>query len=444
MELTLPHGFTPREYQLPLWTYLENGGKRAVAIWHRRAGKDLVAINWCVPCSVERPGLYWHLLPTYNQGRKVVWDGMISPEDGSRPFLDYWPHDLIKSVNNTDMKVETVTGSIYQVVGTDWYDRLVGSNPVGCIFSEYSLQDPQAWELIRPILMQNKGWAIFIYTPRGKNHGYRILKMAEQNDKWFHEKLTVDDTHVVSQEEIEEERKAGMSEELIQQEFFCSFEAGIPGAYYSNEIVRAKKEGRIITFPTLPDVAVDTYWDLGMDDSMAIWFAQNVGREIHLINYFEASGEGLPFYAKKLQEFALDNGYVYGRHVAPHDIKVRELGTGKSRRATGKTLGINFEVARKVQFKEDGINACRNIFPICFFHAKNCARGIDGLENFKKEYDEKKKVFMAQPVRDWAKHPADAFETLAISHEFKRHASTGYSGYKGSGRVTIADSGIGY
>ncbi len=416
MEITLPHNYKQRDYQIPLWSYLEGGGKRAVAIWHRRAGKDITALNWTICSIAERPGLYWHLLPTYNQGRKIIWDG-ISKE--GVPFLDAWPHDLIKSVNNTDMKLETVNRGLWQVVGTDFVDRLVGPNPIGCVFSEYSLQDPQAWDLIRPILAENKGWAIFIYTPRGKNHGYELYNLAvslqQSGSGWFAQLLTVNDTGVLTQEDINAERMAGMSDELIQQEFYCSFDAGMVGAYYTAQLAKARLEGRICRVPVLDTVPVDTYWDLGVDDSMSIWFAQDVGREIHLIDYLEDSGEGLPYYAKKLA----DKGYLYGRHVGPHDIKVREIGTGKSRRETARSLGINFDVAKKPSTKEDSIEAVRNIFGQCVFDSERCARGIDALENFKKEYNQKRKIFLSTPVHDWSSHGASAFETLAMSHSFR-------------------------
>ena len=430
-EITLPYNYDPRDYQMPLWTFLEGGGKRAVAIWHRRAGKDLMAVNWTVTSAIERPGLYWHLLPTYNQGRKIVWDGMT--RDG-RPFLDYWPQDLIKSVNNTDMKLETVNGSMYQVVGTDWVDRLVGANPVGCIFSEYSLQDPRAWDLIRPILLENKGWALFIYTPRGKNHGYTLYNIAKNNPKtWFSELLTIADTGVLSVEDMNEERLSGMSEELIQQEFYCSFDAGVVGAYYTLQIARAKKEGRITNLPIHADIPVNTYWDLGMDDSMTIWFGQDVGREIHLIDYIENSGEGFPYYAKELSK----KPYIYGRHYAPHDIKVRELGPGISRLKSARKLGINFEVAKKIQHKEEGIAAVRNIFSQCYFDQTKCTRGIDALENYKKVFDEQRKVFLNTPVRDWSAHGSDAFQTLAISHEFKNFHGSNILYYPASRRRAV-------
>lgn len=416
MEIVLPHNYKQRDYQVPLWSYLEGGGKRAVAIWHRRAGKDITALNWTICSIAERPGLYWHLLPTYNQGRKIIWDG-ISKE--GVPFLDAWPHDLIKSVNNTDMKLETVNRGLWQVVGTDFVDRLVGPNPIGCVFSEYSLQDPQAWDLIRPILAENKGWAIFIYTPRGKNHGYELynlaMKLQQSGSGWFAQLLTVNDTGVLTQEDIDAERMAGMSEELVQQEFYCSFDAGMVGAYYTTQLAKARLEGRICRVPIMDTVPVDTYWDLGMDDSMTIWFGQDVGREIHLIDYLEGSGEGLPYYAKKLA----DKGYLYGRHVGPHDIKVREIGTGKSRKETARSLGINFDVTKKPNNKEDAIDAVRSIFGQCVFDSERCARGIDSLENFRKEYDPKRKIFLSTPVHDWSSHGAAAFETLALSHSFR-------------------------
>jgi phage terminase large subunit len=410
-EVELPYNWDPRTYQMPLWNYLLDGGKRAVVIWHRRAGKDATALNWTVLASQLRVGLYWHLLPTYNQGRKIIWDGITKE---GKPFLSAWPRELIKSVNNTDMKMELANGSMWQVVGTDYVDRLVGSNPVGCVFSEYSLQDPRAWELIRPILAENGGWALFVYTPRGKNHGYERYLKAKLNPKWFTQLLTVADTGAIPLQAIQDERDDGMSEEMVQQEFYCSFEAGIPGAYYSQQLALARVQNRIGVIPIYSDLPVDTHWDLGMDDSTAIWFTQDVGREIHAIDYYETSGEGLPHFVKVLRE----KPYVYRHHNGPHDLKVRELGTGKSRKEVARSLGINFNVAKKIAQQEDGIEMVRNIFPHVWFHEKNCERGISALENFRKEYDEKKKTFSSQPVHDWSSHGAKAFQTLAQCHEF--------------------------
>jgi len=408
MQVTVPHNWTPRNYQLPLWKFFEEQGKRGVAVWHRRAGKDLFAINLCATSAVLRKGLYWHLLPTYNQGRKIVWDGYT--RDG-RPFLDHFPDELIESKNNTDMRLKLKCGSTYQVVGTDDPDRLVGTNPVGCVFSEYSIQDPSAWDYIRPILAENGGWALFIYTARGRNHGYEMKTMAQRNPKWFYSELKAGDdgtkrpdgTPVISDEIIQDERDAGMEEELIKQEFYCSFDAPVVGAYYGKQMMRAQEDGRITAVPWEPTVDVHTCWDLGISDALSIVFFQQVGMETRFIDYYENSGEGLAHYSKILKE----KDYSYGRHYAPHDIKVRELGTGKSRFEVGRSLGIKFTTVGK-HTVTDGIEAVRNWIPSCWFDADKCSRLIEALRQYRKEWDDSRKCYADRPLHDWTSHPADA------------------------------------
>ena len=406
MEIQVPDNWRPRDYQLDLWKYLENGGKRAVAVWHRRAGKDLLSVNWCVTAALKRKGLYWHLLPTYNQGRKIVWDGMT--RDG-RSFLEHFPKELWANVNNTDMRLELKNGSIYQVVGTDNVDRLVGSNPVGVVFSEYSLQDPRAWDLVRPILAENGGWAVFIYTARGRNHGYDLFNMANRNERWFCQRLSVDDTSVLNQEAIDEEREAGMPEELIQQEFYCSFDAPLVGSYYGSLMAKALAEERIKNVPYEPRLEVHTAWDLGMGDSTAIIWFQQFGNEYRIIDYYENQGEGIPHYVKIVRE----KDYIYGRHIAPHDIRVREMGTGKSRYEVARDLGIRFDVCPNIQV-DDGIEAVRSIIPRCYFDEKKCSILVEALRQYRKDYDEKNKVYKNRPLHDWSSHGADAFRYLAL------------------------------
>ena len=406
MEIQVPDNWRPRDYQLDLWKYLENGGKRAVAVWHRRAGKDLLSVNWCVTAALKRKGLYWHLLPTYNQGRKIVWDGMT--RDG-RSFLEHFPKELWANVNNTDMRLELKNGSIYQVVGTDNVDRLVGSNPIGVVFSEYSLQDPRAWDLVRPILAENGGWAMFIYTARGRNHGYDLFNMANRNEKWFCQRLSVDDTAVLNQEAIDEEREAGMPEELIQQEFYCSFDAPLVGSYYGSLMAKALAEERIKNVPYEPRLEVHTSWDLGMGDSTAIIWFQQFGNEYRIIDYYENQGEGIPHYVKIVRE----KDYIYGRHIAPHDIRVREMGTGKSRYEVARDLGIRFDVCPNIQV-DDGIEAVRSIIPRCYFDEKKCSILVEALRQYRKDYDEKNKVYKNRPLHDWSSHGADAFRYLAL------------------------------
>lgn len=417
--ISIPFEWTPREYQMPLWSFLEGGGKRAVAVWHRRGGKDLFSLNWCCTSMVTRPGVYWHLFPTYNQGRKIAWDGFTK---AGRPFLSHFPEPLVQSKNNTEMKLTFKTGGVYQVVGTEDPDRLVGANPVGCIFSEYSLQDPRAWDMVRPILAENEGWAIFIYTARGRNHGFTMKNLAEAEIKkahannraprWFCQVLTIDDTKAVTKEAVEQEREDGMPEELIQQEFYCSFDAPIVGAYYGKQMMKMLEDGRICNVPWEPNLEVHTAWDLGVGDSTGITFYQEYGLEKRIIEYYENSGEGLPHYAKVLKE----RDYVYGRHIAPWDIEVRELGTGKSRREVAKELGITFEVLKQSKVA-DGIEVVRNMLSSVWIDEKKGSRLIEALRSYRKEYDEVTKTFTDKPLHDWTSHPCDSVRYMAMGQK---------------------------
>ena len=307
------------------------------------------------------------------------------------------------------MLIELKNGSIFQVIGTDKIDTIVGTNPIGCVFSEYSLQNPVAWEFIRPILAENGGWAVFNYTPRGKNHGYDLYEMAKNNPSWFAEILTVDDTKAISKELIDAERESGMDEDLIQQEFYCSFNAAIQGSYYSKQIAKAETENRITNVPYDEILKVDTVWDLGVGDAMSIWFVQRTSKEIRLIDYYECSGEGFPYYAKILS----DRGYNYGNHYAPHDIAVKEMGSGLSRLEVARGLGINFKIVKNIPI-EDGINAVRIIFNKCWFDKIKCKQGLNALISYHKEYDENRKEYKKTAFHDWSSHGSDAFRYLAV------------------------------
>ncbi len=283
------------------------------------------------------------------------------------------------------------------------------------MFSEYALQDPQAWDFIRPILRENGGWAVFDFTPRGKNHGWDLYQMAKSNQDWFVSLLTVDDTGVLSAADIDAERREGMDEELIQQEYYVSFEGARQGSYYSQQLRIAESEQRITAVPYEPIVGVETWWDLGIGDAMAIWFTQSVGREVRVIDYYEASGEGFSHYAKVLGE----RGYVYmvkAAHHAPFDIEVRELGTGRSRQEAARGLGIDFAVVPRLSV-EDGIEASRSFLSRCWFDRRKCERGLNALWSYHKEFDEKRKTYRSQPEHDWSSHAADAFRYLSVGHK---------------------------
>lgn len=414
MELDLPNAWDPRPYQMPAWLRLEAGQKRAVLLWHRRAGKDSFGLNFTAAQALQRVGLYWHLAPTAKQVRKITWDNIDSL--GRRVIDQVWPREVRAAVNQQEMKIELVNGSIWQCVGSDNYDSLVGANPIGVVLSEYALADPAAWDYLRPILAENGGWALFLYTARGKNHGYTLHRMAQRNPDWFCQTLTVDDTDAITPAAVQAEREAGMSDDMIQQEFYCSFEAANPGAYYGRQMQAAWKEGRIGRVPIEPGVDCETWWDLGMDDSMSIWITQTVVREIRCVHYHESSGEGLAHYANYLKDWAASKQVRFLRHGMPHDVEVRELGTGKSRKEVCKTLGLwPITVAPRLDI-EDGIEQVRRLLAQCWLDEEACARGIAALTEYSKEWDERGKVFAPRPRHDWASHGADAFRTLATIH----------------------------
>lgn len=412
LQVSIPHDWSPRAYQKGVWRAMDQGGRRGVCVWHRRAGKDLTGLHRTVLESQRRRANYYHVLPTYNQGRKVIWQGKDST---GRPFLDAWPSDLIKGrPNNTEMRIELLNGSTWQVIGGDQIDRIVGVNLGGVLFSEWSLTNPLAYEYMRPILRENNAWALFLFTPRGKNHGYDLYRMAQANPEWFCELLTVDDTGVVSADDIERDRSEGMSDELIRQEYYCDFTAGIVGSYYGRYIAAAQEAGRILELPFDPVHRVHTAWDLGYDDSNAIIFFQVVGSWINVINYIEHHGEGLPYYAKRLRDMESDYGYLYGRHFAPHDIEQHEIGTGRTRKAIAADLGINFITIPRISGQAEGIEAVRSVLPRCRIDDGKCSKLVSALENYRQEYDEERKKFIDRPLHDWSSHGAKAFESLSF------------------------------
>ncbi len=412
MKIHIPYNFDPRGYQRSPLEALDSGIKRGVAVWHRRAGKDLTFLNITIKKAFERVGNYYYYFPTSALGRKVLWQG--KKKDG-RPFLEHIPPEVRSKTREDEMRIELINGSAIQIMGTDRTD-VVGPNPAGCVFSEYSLQDPSAWNYIRPILVENEGWAMFNFTPRGRNHAHQLYEMAKHNPKWYCELLTVDDTGVISKEDIQDEIDAGMSEALVQQEFYCSFDYGLEGAYYLKQLANARQDGRITKLPW-QSVPVHTAWDLGFRDATTIWFYQLVGKEVWFIDYYENSGEELAHYAKVLQ----DKDYLYGQHWAPHDIRKHEMSYGNTLYERARELGIRFDVIENWQRTgiglSDGIEMVRSMFPRYYFREEKTRMGINALNNYQKKWDEKWQQYKDTPQENWATHGADAFRiaTLAIN-----------------------------
>lgn len=357
---------------------------------------------------VKTVGNYYYFYPTYSQGRKALWDNKTK---AGISYLSFFPQEMIASRNNHEMKITLkhptnpeLTGSIFQVIGLEDVDNVMGPNPRGCVFSEYSLLNPKAWDLIRPILAENGGWAIFNYTPRGKNHGYKLYQKNKNNPSWFCEVLDVDKTGAVTREAIQEERDAGMAEEMIQQEFYCSFVAAIQGSYYGDQVAAAEKNGQFTQVPYDPRLLVYTVWDLGKGDTNCIGFYQSNGMTVRKIDYLSGSKKGLGEWIKEV----LEKPYVYGGHFAPHDIKVSDyvLNGEESRWDFAKGLGIEFQIVPNLSI-EDGIDAGRRLFKQLYIDSVKCAEWIEAIPQYTHEYDEKNKVFKKSPLHDWTSHFAD-------------------------------------
>lgn len=420
--VTLPHLFSVREYQTEVWDNLVNKGvNRAILLWHRRAGKDKIVWNAVIARMQERVGSYWYMLPKTAQAKKAIWSGRGL--DGVK-FLQHIPAAMIRKTNEQDMSIHFWSGSILYVLGSDNFDRLVSSNPLGVVFSEYALTNPAAYDYIRPILRENGGWAFFVYTPRGRNHGFQLYERAKKNPRWYVSKLTVDDTTrengqpLVSPADLDEERAEGMSEDMIQQEYFVSFDTAQEGTYFAREMKAMRADGRITRIPIEPNIRTYTFWDLGIRDDMAIWVMQPVGMELRVIAGYSASGYGMAHYITWLMKFAEKYDVRWDKHFGPHDLAVRELMTGVARIDTAKKMGITFEQVERPQAKQDSIDALRSLLPRIWFDDRRCnGELVDGIQyshiiNAMESYH--RMPLAALPVHDWSSNISDAGQTFAL------------------------------
>lgn len=399
-----------RPYQIGVIDAIENKGiRRALLVWPRRAGKDFVGFYIMLRAAIKQVGVYFYCLPTFRQAKLVIWDSITN--DGKR-FLDFIPKELIASMNSQEMKIKLINGSMIQLIGSDTYDTsLVGTNPKMIIFSEFALSDVRAYQFSRPILTANLGVAILLSTPRGKNSFYEMYEIAKNSSDWFVQKLTIDDTHHIDKKEIEKEIESGeMSYDLVQQEYYTSWDMGVEGSYYAKYLDEMRLKGRIGSVPWESAFPVYTSWDLGVRDTTCIIWFQVIGKEVRILNCYEKNKEGLEHYIKVINSMP----YTYAKHFAPHDIAVRELGSGMTRIEKAKQLGISFTVAPSLSI-EDGIEAVRSSFGKIWIDEKQCHPLIKALENYRQEFDAKKKVYKSYPLHNWASNYSDAFRYLCIS-----------------------------
>jgi len=399
--ISLPHDFVPRDYQKPIMkNIIEGKVKRAVCVWHRRAGKDKTFVNILAVMMAKRVGTYYYYFPTATLGRKIIWDGM--DKEGMK-FMDHFPSEFVKKVNNQEMKFTAVNGSVFQIIGTDKLD-VVGTNPVGCLFSEASLQNPRAWDYVRPILAENGGWAIFNGTPRGKNWFYRLYEDAKKNPDWFAQKLTVEDTNAIPIDAVDAERRAGMREEMVQQEFYCDFNVGMSGSIYADAVGRAKKEGRVTEFKPTDDL-VFTTWDLGSPENTSVIYWQKHGVTWRVIDH----DKGLDVTIPKRVSIMLQKGYNYGYHALPHDAQ-RSMPTGSSYIEELSRAGLeNCRIIPRTADPELRISKMLSLFPNIIFRESTTEKLLQGLESYRRKEDVKSGMITSTIVHDWASHDADAF-----------------------------------
>lgn len=392
--------YAPRAQFQP---FHERRQRWAVIVAHRRAGKTVACVNELLRAALttrQPDARFAYVAPLHNQAKDIAWT-----------YLKRYSAVVVGAqVNETELRVDYPNGARIRLYGADLPDRLRGIYLDGVILDEYADMRPSVWgEVIRPLLTDRRGWAVFIGTPKGHNAFYDVYQQAAQADDWFSTRLRASETGLIDEGELSAARRQ-MTPDQYAQEFECSFEAAIQGAYYGAEMRAAEDSGRITRVPYDAGHEVTTSWDLGIGDATAIWFMQTVGREPRLIDYYEASGVGLDHYVRVLK----DRGYNYGTHILPHDAAKSELGTGKTIVEVLRELGLrNTTIAPKLTV-EEGINAVRLFLPRAVFDVQRCRDGVEALKQYRKEYDEERRAFRLRPLHDWTSHCADSLRYMVV------------------------------
>ena len=395
-EITI--NYKPRPHQYDLHEALDKH-RFVVAVMHRRAGKTVAAINHliksAIQCEKPNPRLAY-IAPTYGQAKRIAWDYLL---EYTRP--------LGAIANIAELRVD-FWGRRISLYGSDNPDSLRGQYFDGVCLDEVGDQNPKIWnEIIRPALADRLGWALFIGTPKGNNHFHDLAERAKTEADWSFLEFKASQTKIIPEQELKAALRE-MGQDKYDQEFECSFNAAVEGSYYGSIINDLEANGHIADFPRDDLCRSFTAWDIGMGDSTAIWVAQVAGKEIRLLDCVENHGVGLDWYVSWLRE----NNYQSFDHILPHDVEVRELGTGKSRKEVLQEAGLNVTVAPRLSIA-DGIQATRRILPRCWFRPET-KQGLNALRNYRKEYDEKRSVFYDKPLHDWSSHFSDAMRYLAV------------------------------
>lgn len=406
-EITIP--YTPRTLQLEIHAALHNDGNRvrfACLAIHRRFGKSVFAINELIAgaltCPLKNPR-FFYIAPTFKQAKSIAWE-----------YLKDFTRDIPgMKFMETELRAHFPNGARIQLSGAENFETIRGNYVDGCVLDEWGNMNPQIWkEVLRPAMSDRKGWVIFLGTPNGKNHFYDTYLEAMDDDRWLARTYSVEETKLIDEDELAMARKT-MGEEEYRQEFLCDWAAAVRGSFYGAEISRAREDGRILNIPYSAALPVDVSFDLGMDDATSVWFVQCVGPEIRLIDYREWTNTSLLEILTDLSRLP----YRYGECFLPHDAKVRELSTGKTRVELFETSVLFDTVTVTPMLRiADGINAARMILTQCYFEANKCSHGIDCLENYRKKHDPRTNTYLETPVHDKYSHGADSFRYLAINY----------------------------
>jgi len=396
MEIVIP--YAPREQQTAIHNAID-ASRFTVVVAHRRMGKTVSAINHLIKAAIEcdKPNpRFAYIAPTYGQAKRVAWD-----------YLQEYTRPLGATYNVSELRAD-FWGRRISLYGSDNPDSLRGQYFDGVVIDEVGDQNPKIWnEIVRPALADRLGWALFIGTPKGNNHFYELRNRAADEPDWKLLEFRASETGVLPAEELKAALKE-MGQDKYDQEFECSFNAAVEGSYYGQIINSLEADGRITDFPRDDLCKSFVAWDLGMGDSTALWVAQVAGKEVHILECIENHGVGLDWYVSWLRE----NNYQHFDQILPHDVEVRELGTGKSRKEVLQEAGLQITVCPRLSVA-DGIQAVRRLLPRCWFHTRT-RNGINALRNYRREYDEKRQVFYDKPMHDWSSHFSDAMRYLAI------------------------------
>jgi len=345
-----------------------------------------------------------YVAPFRNQAKQVTWDY----------FKEYCKPVPGVKFNESELRIDFGNGSRIYLLGADNPDAIRGNYFDGVVLDEVAQMKHDLWfNVVRPLLADRLGWTMFIGTPMGHNLFYDLYEEAKTNPDWHASVYKASETNLIDANELIEVRNA--NRDAYDQEFECSFEAAIKGAYYAHLLAEAldAEPPRIGDFPHIGDIRVNTAWDIGVSDSTVIWFYQVMpGGSVRFIDYYEDHGENIEHYINYLKSKTY---YIYKTHIAPHDIAVKEFSTGKTRLEFAAKLGLDFEIAEKLPI-QDGINAARNLLPRCSFDKEKCHKGLEALRHYRRDYNTKMDVFKNKPMHDWTSHSADAFRTFAVGH----------------------------